>query len=228
MSIVALLSIAALLGARSAEAAWCYDNYRGRYYCNRGGLSWGARLGIGIGIAVGVIVLFSLCGYWRRRQVRSAFSKYKPPALPFSGNNNANGQNPYANNPPPPQGQWNQGQSTYGNSNYSGNPYGNNPAPPAQTYQPSMAGQYSSTNNNNRNENNNGGEGEHEHGYEWAQAREAERLEREQAQAGGNGGAAAPPGYEVATSAQNTGSTNAQYAPPPGAPPPKKSTEGTV
>ncbi|OCF45427.1 hypothetical protein I317_00673 [Kwoniella heveanensis CBS 569] len=223
MSTLALLSIAALLGARVVKADICYDGYGRRYYCNRNGLSWGARLGIGIGIAVAVIVLFSLCGYWRRRQVRSAFSKYKPPALPFTGNN-SNGQNPYANNPPPPQGQWNQGQSTYGgNSNYAGNPYGNNPAPPAQTYQPSMAGQYNSRNDT---ANPNAGEGEHEHGYEWEQAREAERLEREQAQAGG-GGLAGPPGYDVATSPQNTGSNNTQYAPPPGAPP-KKTTEGTV
>ncbi|WWD01346.1 hypothetical protein V866_008289 [Kwoniella sp. B9012] len=208
LSSISIISAILLLAARDVSAAICYDGYGRRYYCN-GGLAWGARLGIGLGIAAAVILLFALCGYWRRKQLRNQFSKYRPPALPYN-NNDQNAQNPYVNNPPPPQGQWGQGQSYYGNSNYNGNPYGNNPTAPAQAYQPSMAGQYQARNSN---------ENEHEHGYEWEQAREAERLEREQAQAAN--GANAPPGYEVATSPQNTGATNTNYQPPAGPPPAK-------
>jgi hypothetical protein len=36
----------------------CYDN---------NGLGYGARIGIGIGIAAAVILLFALCGFWRRK-----------------------------------------------------------------------------------------------------------------------------------------------------------------
>ncbi|WWC89961.1 uncharacterized protein L201_004890 [Kwoniella dendrophila CBS 6074] len=216
LSTISLLSVVLLLGAQNVSAAICYDGYGRRYYCNNG-LSWGARLGIGLGVAVLVFALFGLCGYWRRKQIRNQFGKYKPPALPYS-NNNQQGQNPYVNNPPPPTGQYGTGQSYYGNSNYNGNPYGNNPTAPQQTYQPSMAGQYRSGQDNATT--GNAGENDHEHGYEWAQAREAERLEREQASAAG-GNAPAPPGYEVATSAQNTGTNNTSYQPPAGPPPGK-------
>ncbi|WWC61042.1 uncharacterized protein I303_103620 [Kwoniella dejecticola CBS 10117] len=218
-SITTLLSIVLLLGAQNVRAAICYDGYGRRYYCN-GGLAWGARLGIGLGIAVAVVAAFALCGYMRRKQLRNQFSKYRPPALPYSNNNNQQGQNPYVNNPPPPQGYQGQAQSYYGNSNFNGNPYGNNPQPPQQAFQPSMAGQYQSRNDTGVGANNAGGADDHEHGYEWAQAREAERLEREQAAAEGG---KAPPGYDVATSAQNTGSNNSTYQPPAG-PPPGKTT----
>ncbi|WWD16002.1 hypothetical protein CI109_100426 [Kwoniella shandongensis] len=209
LSQLTLLTLVALLNARSASAAICYDRFRRQYYCN-GGLSWGARLGIGLGIAAGVILLFSLCGYWRRKQLRNQFSKYRPPALPYTGpETGTTGANPYANNPPPPVT-----QGSYNNSSYASNPYGSNPAPPPQTYQPSMAGQYTGTGAGNHES------AEHEHGYEWEQAREAERL----AQQGGQGGVIenGPPGYDIATSTHNTGSTNnTHYTPPPGPPPGK-------
>ncbi|WWC69379.1 uncharacterized protein I206_103318 [Kwoniella pini CBS 10737] len=214
-SITTLVSIVLLLGAQNVSAAICYDGYGRRYYCN-GGLGWGARLGIGLGIAALVVVAFALCGYMRRKQLRNQFSKYKPPALPYS-NDQQQGQNPYVNNPPPPTGGYQgQSQSYYGNSNFNGNPYGNNPQPPQQTFQPSMAGQYQSRNDTGTTPN--VGTEDHEHGYEWAQAREAERLEREQA---GAEGGKAPPGYDVATSTQNTGNAHSTYQPPAGPPPGK-------
>lgn len=139
------------------------------------------------------------------RQLQKQFSRYRPPALPYAQNNMGGnnmgysygqGNNPYANNPPPPTGYQGQ-QSSFANSN----PYGNNPQPPNATYQPSMAGQYGYGSGFNKDArgvdgNNNTGNNDHEHGYEWEQAREAERLEREQA-AGGH----APPGYDVSTAA---------------------------
>ncbi|KIR54307.1 hypothetical protein I315_03366 [Cryptococcus gattii Ru294] len=218
MFVIQLLTIALLLGTRSASAATCYNRWGQPYYCNNG-LSWGARLGIGLGIAFGVILLFALCGYWRRRNLRSQFAKYKPPSLPFAGHNQD--QNPYASNPPPPSG-------------FNNNPYGNNPAPPPQTYQPSMAGQYGSYQGQTE------GVENHEHGYEWEQARQEEEERRKQ---GGQTSDIPPPGYDVATSkffdyhayhffanlplgAQNTGSNAATYAPPPGPPPGKR--EGAV
>ncbi|KAK8869731.1 hypothetical protein IAR55_000299 [Kwoniella newhampshirensis] len=211
LSQITLVALVAIINARSAAAAICYDGYGRRYYCN-GGLGWGARLGIGLGIAAGVILLFSLCGYWRRKQLRNQFSKYKPPALPYNGAGDSS--NPYANNPPPPT----TGQQSY----YASNPYGSSPAPPPQTYQPSMAGQYTGAGNNYTGSGvgAGAGEGDHEHGYEWEQAREAERL----AQQGGQGGVIenAPPGYDIATSTHNTGaSTGTHYTPPPGPPPGK-------
>ncbi|WVQ78350.1 hypothetical protein IAT38_000435 [Cryptococcus sp. DSM 104549] len=204
ISALPLFSLLVLLGAQAAEArSICYDGYGRRYYCNNG-LSWGARLGIGLGVAAGVILLFSICGFWRRRQLKSQFSKYRPPALPFHGQQQ---NQQYSQNPPPPQAGWNN------------NPYGSNPAPPPQTYQPSMAGQYTGASQQQ-------GQQGHEHGYEWEQARQAEQ----EAQAnGGAGGAQGPPGYDIATSAQNTGTSNngSQYQPPPG-PPPGKAGHGAV
>ncbi|KAK1924837.1 hypothetical protein DB88DRAFT_487039 [Papiliotrema laurentii] len=203
-SLLSLLPLLAILCAAPAHAQWCYDRYGYRYRCNSSGISYGARIGIGLGVAAAVILVFGLCGYWRRRQIRNQFAKHRPPGLPFT-NNNQDPSNPYANNPPPPAPGTYAGQ---GNStNWSQNSYGNNPPPPEQTYQPSMAGQYGV------NADKNGSGGDHEHGYEWEQAREQERLEREQ-----NG--QAPPGYDVANSAQNTG-TGSGYAPPPGPPPAK-------
>ncbi|WRT67199.1 uncharacterized protein IL334_004165 [Kwoniella shivajii] len=217
LSTVSLLSLAVLLGATDVAAQRiCYDGYGRRYYCNNG-LAWGARLGIGLGVAALVLIIFALCGFWRRKQLRNQFSKYKPPALPYTGNDQ-NGQNPYANNPPPPTGQ---AGSYYNNSSYNGNPYGNSPAPPAQTYQPSMAGQYTGATNNNQTQ----GNEDNEHGYEWEQARENERLEREQANGGANANAnaaPAPPGYDIATSTHNTGTTNSTHYQPPAGPPPGK------
>lgn len=110
------------------------------------------------------------------RKLRSQFSKYKPPALPFAGHNQ--NQNPYVNNPPPPSG-------------FNNNPYGSNPAPPPQAYQPSMAGQYGSYQGQTQES-----EG-HEHGYEWEQARQEEEERRKQA---GQTSDIPPPGYDVATS----------------------------
>ncbi|RSH94090.1 hypothetical protein EHS25_006744 [Saitozyma podzolica] len=219
----------ALLFARSAAAAICYDGYGYSYNCY-GGLSYGARIGIGIAIAAGVLLLFMFIAFWRRRQLKSQWAKYRPPALPTQGGPSG----PYANNPPPPQGYYGQ-QSSFNGPN----PYGNNPPPPPQTYQPSMAGMYGnntgnvgrndtgttvdmsgkSGNGNGYNGYQGGGGGEdHEHGYEWAQAREQERLERERM-----GAEAPPPGYDVSANSTGTGG----YAPPPGAPPTKRA-GGTV
>lgn len=130
------------------------------------------------------------------RQLRSQWSKYRPPALPTQNQSgNYNPSNPYANNPPPPQ---NAAAYSYGNSQWENN---NNVQAPPATYQPSMAGQYTGAGNGTGyKEVNAQGTGvtgmgsEHEHGYEWEQAREAERLEREQQQ---QGGGAPPPGYNV-------------------------------
>ena len=48
-----------LLTQRSPDRAYnCY---------NDGGLSNGARIGIGLGIAVGVLILLASCSFWRRR-----------------------------------------------------------------------------------------------------------------------------------------------------------------
>ncbi|ORY27180.1 hypothetical protein BCR39DRAFT_538823 [Naematelia encephala] len=176
----------------------CYDYYNRPYYCNSG-ISYGARIGIGIGVAAGVLLLFLLCGYWRRRNLRNQWAKYKPPALPYH-NNETTTTNPYGSNPPPPP-----------QSNFSSNQYGSNPPPPPQTYQPSMAGQYSSTGVNTY-KTGATGVGAHEHGYEWEQAREQERLEREQ----GNANDIPPPGYDVAAQPARPA---AHYAPPPGPPP---------
>lgn len=193
----------------------CYDRFNRAYRCYDNGIGYGARIGIGIGVAAAVVLLFALCGYWRRKQLQKQFSKYRPPALPYAQSGNApaagytygQGNNPYANNPPPPAT----------NSSFAGgNPYGSNPPPPAATYQPSMAGQYGKEARTGT-EANNINNGEHEHGYEWEQAREAERLERE-------GGGAAPPGYDVTTQTPvvtGTPQTSNHYAPPPGAPPTK-------
>ncbi|WVN86781.1 uncharacterized protein L203_101953 [Cryptococcus depauperatus CBS 7841] len=197
-----ILSLVLLLGAQSVYAdRICYDAWGRSYYCN-GGLSWGARLGIGLGIAAGICILFSLCGFWRRQQIRTQFAKYRPPALPFT---NHHGQSSYANNPPPPPAGWNN------------NPYGSNPAPPPQTYQPSMAGQYGT------NAAQSGSDG-HEHGYEWEQARQEEERKRQE----GLAGESAPPGYNVATSPQNTANASAQYAPPVGPPPSKAKDQAAV
>ncbi|GFZ45599.1 hypothetical protein JCM24511_03327 [Saitozyma sp. JCM 24511] len=192
----------ALLFARSAAAAICYDRYGYAYNCY--GMSYGARIGIGIAVAAGVLLLFAFIAFWRRRQLKSQWAKYRPPALPTQGGPSG----PYANNPPPPQGYYGQ-QSSFNGPN----PYGNNPPPPPQTYQPSMAGMYGNNTGNTGNVGRNdtgttvdisgkngngydaypGGGGEdHEHGYEWAQAREQERLERERM-----GAEAPPPGYDV-------------------------------
>lgn len=133
------------------------------------------------------------------RQLQKQFSKYRPPALPYAqtgatGQSYTYGQgnNPYANNPPPP--------TSFGGDNQ----YGSNPPPPPATYQPSMAGQYG--NKEARNTGTSGMNGDqHQHGYEWEQAREAERLEREQ-----NGGNA-PPGYDVSTAATSKSSVSRRY-----------------
>ena len=131
-------------------------------------------------------------GFASLRQLRKQFSKYRPPALPFT--NGGSQTNPYASNPPPPPAQ--PGSYYNQSSNWNKNQYGQNPSAPANVYQPSMAGAYGNntpgvvspgTKQN--------GNDDHEHGYEWAQAREAERLEREQAGTG-----APPPGYEVSSS----------------------------
>lgn len=102
-------------------------------------------------------------------------------------------------------------------SGLDNNPYGSNPAPPPQAYQPSMAGQYGSYQGQTQDAES------HEHGYEWEQARQEEEERRKQE---GQTSDIPPPGYDVATSAQNTGSNAATYAPPPGPPPGKG--EGTV
>jgi hypothetical protein len=54
MSTIALIvaGLAALQGAE-AQQQWCYNGYGRRYACNRGGLGYGARIGIGVGIAAG-------------------------------------------------------------------------------------------------------------------------------------------------------------------------------
>jgi hypothetical protein len=173
-------------------------------------------------------------------KLQRQFAKYRPPALPVQ-NQNQYGQNPYANNPPPPQ-------DYHGQSSFQGaNPYGANPPPPAQTYQPSVASAYggggfgvnrddTGTTMNKTGQNGQGnGVTEHEHGYEWAQAREQERLERERA-----GAEAPPPGYDVTSSkslrpsfpsllqALADGTDLTGYAPPAGPPPGKRTTEGTV
>lgn len=51
MSTIAL-AVVALASLGGANAQWCYDRYNRRYRCN-GGLSYGARIGIGVGIAAG-------------------------------------------------------------------------------------------------------------------------------------------------------------------------------
>ena len=62
----ALGALALIMALPSARADTCY--YFGRpYECDRGGLSTGARWGIGAGIAVGVIALVMLFSYWRRK-----------------------------------------------------------------------------------------------------------------------------------------------------------------
>lgn len=53
------------LGSDQALAATCYSYYYGYYDCN--GLSTGARAGIGIAIAVGILALICLMGYLRKR-----------------------------------------------------------------------------------------------------------------------------------------------------------------
>ncbi|EIW69422.1 hypothetical protein TREMEDRAFT_62288 [Tremella mesenterica DSM 1558] len=191
------LILSSLALASMVTADTCYDRFGYSYFCNNNGLSYGARIGIGVGIAAGVLALVLLCSFWRRRQLQRQWAKYRPPALPVtnqSGQTSGPGQYtygqsaPYASNPPPP-------------SNFQYQP--NGVQQPAQTYQPSMAGQYGNKNGPGMNTGN--GEMEHEHGYEWDQAR-----------ANGN---VPPPGYEV--------SNQESFAPPPGAPPGKR-TEGTV
>ncbi|KAL7419396.1 hypothetical protein Q5752_006234 [Cryptotrichosporon argae] len=233
MRTIALVPL--LFTLRSVTAATCYQYGYGYYECS-GGLSYGARIGIGIGVAVGVLLLVSLCSYWRRRaddcNLKRAYAHFRPPAQ--------GSDNPYANNPPPPQNY----------SAYQSNPYGNNPPPPAQSYYPGQS-QYGNGNafqtykgaQDGQQPHNTGASGatgitgltgvqtgataagaaDHEHGYEWEQARENERLERERA---GAGAEVPPPGYDVATT-HATDSTG-QYAPPPGPPPGKRAGEGAV
>lgn len=59
MSTIALLVLGlATLGG--AEAQYCRDQYGRRYRCNGGGLGYGPRIGIGVGIAAGQLFLFHL------------------------------------------------------------------------------------------------------------------------------------------------------------------------
>ena len=60
MSTIALIvaGLAALQGAE-AQSQWCYS-YGRRYRCDRGGLGYGARIGIGVGIAAGTSILHML------------------------------------------------------------------------------------------------------------------------------------------------------------------------
>lgn len=54
MSIIALTVVAlATLNEVSAQSGYCYDRFGRRYRCNGGGLGYGARIGIGVGIAAG-------------------------------------------------------------------------------------------------------------------------------------------------------------------------------
>jgi len=182
-----------------AKASTCYSNYRGYYECD-GGLGYGARIGIAVGIAVGVLLLLAACMYWRRRNLRNRWSKFRPPALPT--------QNEYASNPPPPantgaSGQYQGGGYGYNDgqnqnaSSWNNNPYGSQPPAPANTYQPSMSGQYG--------------------GYQREVTENGAGMGKENA-TGQNGykpSAEAPPGYDVTS---NTASSTS-YAPPPGAPP---------
>lgn len=55
MSMITTFAVVALATISGAEAQtqWCYNRYGQRYRCNRSGLSYGARIGIGVGIAAG-------------------------------------------------------------------------------------------------------------------------------------------------------------------------------
>jgi hypothetical protein len=82
-TIVLALGLAALSGVQAQNT--CY-RYGRPYRCN-GGLGYGARIGIGVGIAagtsilfrlylylqLGVLLLFLLCGYWKRKYVHLTY-----------------------------------------------------------------------------------------------------------------------------------------------------------
>ena len=153
-------------------------------------------------------------------KLRAQWSKFRPPAV-------STAQNEYASNPPPPTGSYGQGQSyqgqgqggygynygqnntqNYGQNSYQGgqnasnwnsNPYGYQPSAPANTYQPSMAGQYGgykrdlSENGGPQMESGTNGMDGNAEG-EWAQARQQQGMN------GGETKAEAPPGYDVTSS----------------------------
>lgn len=227
-SLALLLALGApLVSAQSNNI--CYDRFGRAYRCS--GLSNAARIGIGVAVAVAVLIIICIVAGMRRRSLQKNFARYRPPALPYAQNNGGGnmgpgggpgysygqGNNPYANNPPPPMGYQGQQPSSWSSNN---NAYGAGVSAPQATYQPDGA----------RGDGKNVGAGAgagagvdgHEHGYEWEQAREAERLERMQQQGG-----AAPPGYDVSVGNQNpvvSGTSrpgNDGFAPPPGPPPNK-------
>jgi hypothetical protein len=51
-TIVLALGLAALSGVQ-AQSNICYNRYNNPYRCNNSGLGYGARIGIGVGIAAG-------------------------------------------------------------------------------------------------------------------------------------------------------------------------------
>jgi hypothetical protein len=55
-TIVLALGLAALSGVQ-AQNNICYNRYNNPYRCNNSGLGYGARIGIGVGIAAGTSLL---------------------------------------------------------------------------------------------------------------------------------------------------------------------------
>jgi hypothetical protein len=54
MATIALLAVGfAALSGVEAQSGYCQDRYGRVYRCNTGGLGYGARIGIGVGIAAG-------------------------------------------------------------------------------------------------------------------------------------------------------------------------------
>ncbi|KAI5449491.1 hypothetical protein NCC49_004636 [Naganishia albida] len=175
---VGLVALAVLPQAR---AATCYSWYRGYYECG-GGLNNGARWGIGIGIAAGVLLLSLALSLFIRKRRLAQFRK-NAQSLPTTNTQS------YPSNYQQPQH-----TSSFYTSQYQP-PTGPPPvSKPAQTYQPSSAGQY----------------GEREHDYEYQQAEENRRMEEQES------GALPPPAYDAVAGNRTNSST---YQPPVGPPP---------
>lgn len=215
---LALASLSLLvISLPSVRADTCY--YFGRpYECDRGGLSTGARWGIGAGIAVGVIVLVMFFSWWRRKRIMSAWKKH-------TQNNNQEGL-PYHNNDTN-TGYYNNTQypSSYGNNEQYAAPPGAPPIKQPQTaYTPSMAGAYGSNGGTysygqNQAQNNDAGPD-----YEYRQAEENRLAEEAEARraAGNVSGEPAPPGYDMAVQPTGNGVQGAGSYQPPTGPPPGK------
>lgn len=212
----ALAALALIASLPLAAADTCY--YFGRpYECDRGGLSTGARWGIGAGIAFGVVALIMLMSYWRRKRIMNAWKKHTQnngETLPYANNgyqndNNANG---YYNNTQYP--------TTYGNQTTEYAPPAGAPPikQPQAAYNPSTAGAYGQNGGTySYGQNNTSNDNDGAHDYEYRQAEENRLAEEAEARRAAGGNEPAPPGYDAQpTGAAGQGSYQAPAGPPPG------------